>query len=690
MTLHVCPGRDRWQQHLRGGLPAGEELELYAHLDSCAACRAVIESLTAADDALLDVARAVGEDGHAHDNAIRAAIAAVRRADDGPTQSPQMAADAQAEFPFLDPPAGPGELGRLGHYVVQGIVGRGGMGVVFKALDARLNRVVAIKVLGTQYATDAGARQRFEREAKAAAAVSHDHVVPIYHVDEHRGATYLVMPLIIGSSLQERLTRSGPLALKEILRIGMQTASGLAAAHKQGLVHRDIKPANILLENGVERVKITDFGLARAVDDASLTQSGIVAGTPMYMSPEQAGGQAVDHRSDLFSLGSVLYAMATGEPPFRASGTMAVLLRVCHESPPPLRAVNPDVPEWLEAIVARLHAKIPGDRFQSAQEVADLLSEHLAHLQQPGRAPSPAPLSPPAAAVRQRPAKAGWLLIVGIVLIGGCVLLVPAGGIVLAILFILPAHPQPAPTNHGDHRPDGVVDPDVRPVKRIGEQAAPVDPPVGPKLADAKPPAPADSKAAPGKTVALFNGTDLAGWKVYPERKGEWEVKDQVLVGRGPTALLFSERGDYRNFMLHVEAKVNDGGYGGVFIRTPAFTVLNALSDPEGHKAVINSNSSKPQLSTMKTGSLWMLFQGDIGISPGKRFKPPPPPGQWFSLDVTARGPDIHIAVDNNETVVFHDNTHGDARGFLVLQVLDKSSEIAFRKIEITELPADK
>src|SRR5919108_805270 len=134
-------------------------------------------------------------------------------------------------------------------------------------------------------------------------------------------------------SLQERLDKSGPLELKEILRIGLQTAAGLAAAHAQGLIHRDIKPANILLENGVQRVKITDFGLARAVDDASLTQSGVVAGTPEYMSPEQAQGQPVDPRSDLFSLGSVLYAMGTGRPAFEADSSVAVLKRVCEETP---------------------------------------------------------------------------------------------------------------------------------------------------------------------------------------------------------------------------------------------------------------------------------------------------------------------------------------------------------------------
>src|SRR6202035_1738856 len=142
-----------------------------------------------------------------------------------------------------------------------------------------------------------------------------------------------------------------------------------SAAHAQGLVHRDVKPANILLENGVERVKITDFGLARAVDDASLTQSGLIAGTPAYMSPEQANGEHVDPRSDLFSLGSVLYTLCAGHAPFRADTTLAVLKRVCEDRTRPLRDVNPDVPAWLEDSIARLHAKSPAERYQSAAEV---------------------------------------------------------------------------------------------------------------------------------------------------------------------------------------------------------------------------------------------------------------------------------------------------------------------------------
>ena len=189
------------------------------------------------------------------------------------------------------------------------------------------------------------ARQRFIREARAAAAVTpRPRRRPSTPSRRPAPPPYLVMQFIAGLSLQEKLDRTGRWPLKEILRIGMQTAAGLAAAHKQGLVHRDIKPANILLENGVERVKITDFGLARAADDASLTQSGVVAGTPQYMSPEQADGEPVDHRTDLFSLGSVLYAMCTGRPPFRADTAMAVLKRSARTRPAPSAKSTPTCP----------------------------------------------------------------------------------------------------------------------------------------------------------------------------------------------------------------------------------------------------------------------------------------------------------------------------------------------------------
>jgi serine/threonine protein kinase len=178
-----------------------------------------------------------------------------------------------------------------------------------------------------------------------------------------------------------------------------------------------VKPANILLADGVERVKLTDFGLARAADDASLTKTGIIAGTPQYMSPEQARGDSVDERSDLFSLGCVLYAMCTGRPPFRAETTYGILRRVTDEEPRSIREINPEIPEWLERIVSKLLSKSPGDRFASAAEVHDLLEGCLAHVQQPLTVPLPASCRPPSRSCRFR--HAGIFLAACLALLGG-------------------------------------------------------------------------------------------------------------------------------------------------------------------------------------------------------------------------------------------------------------------------------
>ena len=319
---------------------------------------------------------------------------------------------------FLKPPVKPGSLGLLGPYDVTEVLGRGGFGIVLKAFDPALNRFVAIKVLSSQLAVSAAARSRFAREARAAAAVVHENVVAIHAVDSWNGLPYLVMPCIDGRSLQERVDRDGPMAVKEVLRVGMQAAQGLAAAHDQGLVHRDIKPSNILLENGVERVKLSDFGLARAVDDASLTQSGVLAGTPQYMSPEQARGEVVDHRSDLFSLGGVMYFMCAGHPPFRANSTPAVLRRVCDDPHRPLRDINPDVPDWLAAVIDRLLAKEAGGRFSSATQVAEVLKHHLAELQRTGSSAALPWMTPTTVRKLPKPKIVAGVIVTSIVLLG--------------------------------------------------------------------------------------------------------------------------------------------------------------------------------------------------------------------------------------------------------------------------------
>jgi serine/threonine protein kinase len=289
-------------------------------------------------------------------------------------QTSEDANEADNDLKFLDKPRRADSLGRVGHYEMLQVLGRGGFGIVFRAFDDTLQRVVAVKVMAPQIATLSPARKRFLREARSSAAVRHENVVQIYEVGE-QPLPYLAMEFIPGETLQQKLDRTGPLDVSEVLRIGRQIAEGLAAAHACHLIHRDIKPGNILLEGGSHKAKITDFGLARAADDASISQSGIIAGTPMFMSPEQALGHKIDQRADLFSLGSVLYQMASGRPPFRAPSALAVLKRVAEEPPRPIPEIIPETPEWLCGIIAKLHAKNPDDRFQSAREVADVLAD---------------------------------------------------------------------------------------------------------------------------------------------------------------------------------------------------------------------------------------------------------------------------------------------------------------------------
>ena len=241
----------------------------------------------------------------------------------------------------------------------------------------RLDRFVAIKVLSPAYSHQSAARLRFAREAKAAAAIVHDNIVAIYGVDSCNGLPYLVMPYIKGESLQRRIDRQAPLALDEILEISLQIARGLQAAHDLGVIHRDIKPANILLPQSVSRVLITDFGLARAVDDATLTSSGMIAGTPAFMSPEQAGGNAIDTRSDLFSLGSVMYAMTCGHPPFRADSAYGVMRRIIDEPHRKLCHLRSETPIWLQQIIDQLLEKKPAKRFTTAAELAEHLEKCL-------------------------------------------------------------------------------------------------------------------------------------------------------------------------------------------------------------------------------------------------------------------------------------------------------------------------
>jgi WD40 repeat protein len=381
-----CPAPACWQALFDRAVPPAQE-ELYEqHLESCPTCQERLDRAEEYQDELRRLGQQLGDPTTLPADPTLSEVLE-RLQEEGASTLP--GSHEPTDLYFLAPTEQPGVLGTLGDYQVVEVIGEGGMGVVLKAYDPPLHRLVAIKVLAAAVAGSAVARRRFTREAQAAAAVCHDHIVAVHGVHEADGLPYLVMQYVSGESLQARLDRTGPLELREIVRIGLQTASALAAAHAQGLIHRDIKPANLLLENGLAKVKITDFGLARMADDVGLTRDGVVAGTPEYMAPEQARGEPVDHRADLFSLGGVVYACCTGRPPFRAATALAVLQQVNTDAPAPVRSLNPEVPDWLGTLIERLMSKNPDDRFQSASEVANLLEGYLAHLQQPVTVPAP-------------------------------------------------------------------------------------------------------------------------------------------------------------------------------------------------------------------------------------------------------------------------------------------------------------
>jgi serine/threonine protein kinase/Flp pilus assembly protein TadD len=307
----------------------------------------------------------------------------------GETVGPQAERTAESgeraiSLDFLAAPTSPNELGWLGHYRVLKLLGRGGMGAVFKAEDIHLQRTVALKVILPEFAADPEARLRFFREAQACAALRNVHVVTIYQVGLVNEIPVLAMEFLEGQSLQERLIQSGHLPVAEVLRIGREIATGLAAAHAQGMIHRDIKPANVWLEAPQGTVKLLDFGLARPPGARSqLTETGKIIGTPEFMSPEQARGLELDARSDLFSLGAVLYALCSGQVPFQGTDAMAVLMATALDAPVPIRDRNPDVPPALAELIERLLAKAPADRPASSIEVVEALAAMEAGLPLP-------------------------------------------------------------------------------------------------------------------------------------------------------------------------------------------------------------------------------------------------------------------------------------------------------------------
>jgi len=364
-----CPTVEQLGRMLESALPDPVQARLEDHVNDCARCQDVLERLTAATRMW---------DEPAAESRASTFLARVRALGAASRTRPPAAAR-------------PHRLPEIAGYRVEAELGRGGMGVVYRARDERLNRFVALKVLLPRYAADPDSKARFVREAQAQAAVEHDHVTPVFHVGDEGGVPFLTMPVLKGATLADALRHTPRPPVREVARIGREIAEGLAAAHDQHLIHRDIKPGNVWLEGAKRRVRILDFGLARPVvvaagdsgsdgdgddDDPTaagtelLTAAGAVLGTPHYMSPEQARGQPLDPRSDLYSLGVVLHQMTAGRLPFTGRSATEALRAVAADDTPVPPLTDPTLPRALAELIARLLSKNPAGRPAGAAAVA--------------------------------------------------------------------------------------------------------------------------------------------------------------------------------------------------------------------------------------------------------------------------------------------------------------------------------
>ncbi len=363
-----------------------EQQQLASHLSECSQCTQELESLIERDTDHQQWRAALTNDGlDAEWQAVHSRWIQLPGIDEDFStrshQADQTQASISSVVKLLHPTDHLNSLGRYAGFEITGVVGAGGMGVVLKGLDVSLQRTVALKVLAPHLATSTLARRYFVREGQAAASILHPNVVPIHQVSEVESLPVIVMPYLGSETLQSRIDELGRFDVESIVRISRQIAAALAAAHHQGVIHRDIKPANILLEKNSERIVVTDFGLARVSDSGEGGLTEFAAGTPSYMSPEQARGETVATSSDLFSLGSVMYAMCTGQAPFRANNSLSILRMVNDDRPPSITERNPNAPNWLIVLIEWLHQKQPDQRPRDAKIVVDLLDRCLQHLQ---------------------------------------------------------------------------------------------------------------------------------------------------------------------------------------------------------------------------------------------------------------------------------------------------------------------
>lgn len=366
-----CPTNEQLESYAIGTLAESDASAIERHLQQCVPCFQVVRGILGDTPLTQD-----SEFSHKQVTVPMKIVAEDSRSAQGPPPPPgnDQNSTPKANYSFLLPPASADEIGRLGNYRILRELGRGAMGLVFLAEDIALCRRVALKVMKPDVDDNFRPWPRFLREARTMAGIKHPNLVTVYQVGQEAAVVYIAMEYLEGNTLDDWLARSPQPEVGEILRIAGEIVSGLAAIHANGLVHRDIKPGNIWIEAPRGNVKILDFGLVLPVkEDARLTSTGITVGTPAYMSPEQARGEKLDARSDLFSLGCVLYLLATGNEPFRGESMMARLTALAVDDPPPIQEQNPLIPRALSLLIMKLLAKDPKDRPPSLEYVEDRL-----------------------------------------------------------------------------------------------------------------------------------------------------------------------------------------------------------------------------------------------------------------------------------------------------------------------------
>lgn len=541
------------------------------------------------------------------------------------------------------------ELGWKGKYQLLRRLGRGGMGEVFEAIDPALDRRVAIKVPGGEVARHADVAERFLREARAAARLSHPNVVTVHAVETDGRWPFLVMELVEGSPAR------GPYPWAEATRIAAAAARGVAAAHRAGLIHRDIKPSNLLIRTD-GTVKVADFGLARFTDPgvSPLTGSHVAVGTVHYMSPEQCrADEPVTELSDIYALGATYFALLTGRPPFDAAAEFLVQYAHCSADIPDVSAEVEGLPIGCGEVIRRAMAKEPAARFPSADAMADALE---AILPSPTNSPGPRPIPPV-----QPTSSTVKLLGDASEMADGST--VPVGK---------PVRPPRRPRRRvylllGMLAVAGMV---AIPLA-LGRGGSTGSVPIPPESTDSAPLATTRSVPDPG-WVPLFDGKSLEGWHPIPERN--WAVVDGLLTGDGPNSYCFTKRGDFQDFVLRAEVRLPPEANSGIFFRCHPGESL-----PVGWEARMGWDRGVSAF-----GSLFVTRKpiADVRSSNPGLVRP----GEWATVEVSAIDRAITISVDGVRCLTHTDSTHDPVAGRIGLQAYTPDHPVEFRSIQIREV----